>query len=272
MSEKPILFSGPMVRAILDGRKTQTRRVIKPPRWSHYVGTEAFEIDEHCVPMAVSSKTGCLAEIHNPYGDVGDRLWVREAWARAPDGWLIYRANFNVEDGFGIEVVDLPTGKTIPLRWLPSIHMPRAYSRITLEIVDVRLERLQEITEADILAEGTRAPVTVAGEPLYTLAAKPFKLTDYVGGDPRTWSGAEYLRANFGHLWDSINAKRGYPWASNPWVWVIKFKLLAAKNDVEIASSGRAPSSPSPHGAGRPMFAGSSLGRRNDMCEGGGHE
>jgi hypothetical protein len=223
MKERPILFSGPMVRAILAGQKTQTRRVIRgidyADRFVSIDGGKAVFTDS-----ILDRATGAshLFRIRCP-GMPGDRLWVREAWARAPDGGLIYRANFNVEDGFGSEVVDLPTGRTIPLRWLPSIHMTRAASRITLEIVGVRVERLQEITETDILAEGTRAPVTVAGEPLYTLAAKPFKLTDYVGGDPRMWSGAEYLRANFGHLWDSINAKRGYPWTSNPWVWVIEF-------------------------------------------------
>lgn len=188
MKERPIIFSAPMVRAILAGTKTQTRRVMKPqPRiendgtdagWRYYQPNSkvvyAFRVDEPIdFPLAIVY--AC------PYGRVGDRLWVRETWAEGVRTTL-YRAT----DG------DM-------LYWKPSIHMPHSRSRITLEITDVRVEQLWEISEYDMNQEGVASPPDDAGIHHIT----PFK-----------------------GLWDSINAKRGYGWAVNPWVWVISFRRL----------------------------------------------
>ena len=162
MRERPILFSGAMVRAILDGTKTQTRRVMKPPRLS-----------------ARDWQTGD-SNIACPYGEAGDRLWVRETWVNH-FGHILHRADF--EPGsfeYGAK------------GWKPSIHMPRAHSRLSLDITGVRVERLQDISAADKEAEGLPA-------------------------------AEGYGPAAFADLWDQINAKRGYSWASNPWVWVVSF-------------------------------------------------
>ena len=185
MKEHPILFSSEMVRAILEGRKTQTRRII-PAKLQQCYSPE----DE---PEAFID--WCR------YGHKGDHLWVREAFAKSPKAH-IYKADFDTSDGFGSSVVDLNTGETCPLVWKPSIHMPRAVSRITLEIVDVRVERLLNISEQDAIAEGTTPSIV----------------------------GAEYeylkYRTGYQNLWNSINEKRGFGWDVNPWVWVIEFKRL----------------------------------------------
>lgn len=198
-TERPILFSGPMVRAILDGRKTQTRRVVKPqplvgsegdfwwpdapPRRRHYAG------DEHL-------RRG-LAQDLCPYGAPGDLLWVRETWARdvpGCPGGLSYRADHIDPAG---------DGPAHPMRWRPSIHMPRVASRITLRVEAIRVERLNDITEADARAEGIDPEV-------YEV--------------PPGASFASYVAA-FSTLWDAINGKRA-PWASNPWVFVVSFRRL----------------------------------------------
>lgn len=169
--EKPILFSGAMVRAILEGKKTQTRRVIKPQ------------------PM-LDTHTRVTACYKCPYGAPGDRLWVRETWTTHQNDkgadCLLYRA----------EVPD----PELYAPWRPSIFMPRAASRIMLEVTGVRVERIQEISEADAIAEGV----------------------EIIPIDTSTWTN----RQSFSILWDKINAKRGYSWASNPWVFVISFKLI----------------------------------------------
>ena len=166
--ERPIIFSGEMVRAILDGRKTQTRRVIKPQR-------------DYC----------CL------YGKPGDRLWVRETWCLGDDldgnEAIYFRA-------------DAPPGDYI---WSPSIHMHREASRITLEVTDVRVERVQEISADDAEAEGIPTHVV----------EHTFRKC-YRGAGERAAKRIEY----FSRLWDNLNAKRGYGWDANPWVWVVAFR------------------------------------------------
>lgn len=197
MNEKPIIFSGEMVRAILDGRKTQTRRVIKPQPESYRGST---------VPE------GLL--VYTPYRPKpGDRLWVREKFAVVhgvselpnDEDVLIYGADAN--DAVGI--IDFVKA------WRPSIFMPRVYSRITLEIVSVRVERLQDIDDNDAVSEGIR-DVCHCG--------------DYV--DEHGYSSGHsavpmlgWATENFSGLWDSINGKR-YPWELNPWVWVVEFKRV----------------------------------------------
>ncbi len=193
MKEHPIIFSTEMVKAILDGRKTQTRRVIKsqPPR--------------HWDAVKPIGWTWCFYKLDDPdfhgyvkrpYGQVGDWLWVRETHtyicnpdSESDDGVVLYKASANeVQRGI--------------YKWRPSIFMPRWASRITLEIVNIRIERLQEISEEDAKAEGIAVGRTGR----------------YLPGncDYATWA--------FHILWDSINAKRGYGWDSNPWVWVIEFE------------------------------------------------
>jgi hypothetical protein len=173
MKERPILFGGPMVRAILDGSKTQTRRVAK-------------EFDEmpnlDGILQRFPRQNGC------PYGTPGDRLWVRETWAHERDGTgcpddtgVLYRATDPGWDDEG-------TG----LRWRPSIFMPRIASRILLEITDVRVQRLQEISEEDARAEG----------------CEPFACP----------------RDRFQGLWDTIHGSGA--WHANPWAWAITFRRI----------------------------------------------
>lgn len=203
MKERPILFSGPMVRALLDGSKTQTRRVCKPAanlsavvevpdplergqvyNGSHF-GDEDGEVQFAC-----------------PYGGRGDRLWVRETFARI-DGqtrpWIEtdYRATYQHGDRLGDSL-------GIKKRWSPSIHMPRHASRITLEITGVRVERLQEISEADARAEG--APPS---HPSIDRISREYGYADF----PRSW---------YAQLWGQINGADA--WAANPWVWAIEFR------------------------------------------------
>lgn len=189
MKERPILFSGPMVRAIIEGRKTQTRRVIKPqPERVEYLHVGGG-VEWPCCPTV----DGCMKAMHCPYGVPGDSLWVRETWAdRFQDDWYIYRADNNPEHA--------------GVKWKSPIHMPRRASRITLPIVNVRAERLQDITHNDVFAEGcpidTKASGCVAGE----------------------WQTDRKMKAAawFADLWNSINGKK-HPWDSNPWVWVIEW-------------------------------------------------
>lgn len=156
MRERPILFSGPMVRAILAGRKTQTRRIVKP---QSAVLTDQMARGFGVRPPAVEN----AAVIPCPYGQVGDHLWVREAWALHPEtGNLLYKAD---------------DGAPSDTRWKPSIHLPRKHSRILLEMTSIRVERLQTISWEDALAEGTD------NDPATTNAVGSFaKYWDYING------------------------------------------------------------------------------------------
>ena len=188
MKERPIIFSAPMVRAILAGTKTQTRRALAPDLFISSGGAVVR------MASAGPATTG-IREAHCPYWrQPGDRLWVRETWApRTLGAWPLmdqhmkplYRAS-----------EDRPEWKRI---WKPSIHMPRWASRITLEVTGVRVERLQDISEADAIAEG--APWAACGAPQ---------------------EGSH--KAGFAQLWESINGPGS--WAANPWVWVVAFKRV----------------------------------------------
>lgn len=209
--ERPIIFSDEMVRAILDGRKTQTRRVVKPHAdW----GDHPHGIDLPAQMDAFAAPD--WRHTHCPYGKPGDRLWGREAHAVVPA--TAYAASH--DDGVPLPHRVSPDGhmwavyrqgwtRCAPGRWRPSIHMPRWASRILLEVTDVRVERVQDLSEQDAQAEG----VVPADEPL-----------DVDDAGIVTWAPSH--REAFAHLWDSINAKRGYGWASNPWVWVVGFKRV----------------------------------------------
>lgn len=212
MKERPILFSAPMVRAILEGRKTQTRRVVKPqPYWIEWKRKRVYEgafldIDKGG-RLLINNLENALASfpmgeekpriIKCPYGKPGDRLWVREAWSPllAPDITPLPKTSLGQWKGMAVQDVLYRADGEITLSkgesWHPSIHMPRWASRILLEITNIRVERVQEISEDDIWAEGI--------------------------------DGAQPLKV-FSALWDSINGKK-HPWSDNPWVWVIEFNL-----------------------------------------------
>lgn len=234
--EKPILFSAPMVRAILDGRKTMTRRVVKckdidyggsggkdSPEWNdprnwgyeHEDGTWSMlkpsDVSDHQVPC--------------PYGAIGDRLWVREAFDIVNDP-----AAYHVDDGeredTGYQckdairrgpaderwVVDYAADENCRVmdrsgdrKWKPSIHMPRWASRLTLEITGIRVERVQDIENYDAMAEGF-----------------PGERWDEGHGN----IGEHEPREQFRELWDKLNGPRGFGWESNPWVWVLEFRRI----------------------------------------------
>lgn len=205
MKSRPILFNAPMVRALLDGSKTQTRRVCKP--MNAWVDQDCREVRNLSGVPHHYMKGAKLAieRLRSPYGQVGDQLWVRESFYeefdRAPideeerldwieSGYLLYRASDDQAYG---------SGGFLP--WKPSIHMPRWSSRITLEIISVRVERLHDITRGDCMAEGCPFP---------NLAKKT---------DPKGWYSA---------LWTSINGADS--WDANPWVWVIEFKKVTAES------------------------------------------
>jgi hypothetical protein len=221
VKERPILFSGEMVRIILEGRKLQTRRVIKPqlePKTEGGFWWRCKEVESMVDEKALRGLepqwdgfAGCVC----PYGRPGDRLWVRETWARYEpypvmgesgklglpiadlvqpgnalwEYWrnrLVYRADSDnetpaEEDGKG----------AYDDHWRPSIFMPRWASRIVLEITRVRVERIQEISQEDAKAEGRQCV------------------------------------AHFHETWDRLNARRGFGWDVNPWVWAIEFRRLA---------------------------------------------
>jgi hypothetical protein len=195
VKERPILMSAPMVCALIEDRKTQTRRVIKDPPpagflpWGDSKDNGAlcriFTQDGNSWPDARVSWT-----CRSPYGVPGDRLWVRETWGKihGTDAGVIYRAD-GPHDGIK--------------EWKPSIHMPRWASRITLEITGVRVERVQAITEKDAEAEGAE-----------------IAHLEHLG---QTWSTH---RMGYELLWNRLNAKRGYGWDKNPWVWVIEFRRV----------------------------------------------
>lgn len=219
----PMLFTGEMVRAWLDGRKHQTRRVIKPSQSKPKIAPlhmKPATPDEMAIMEIEESEGQVWIGSHPdyptgekwftcPYGKPGDRLWVRENLIEDARGDWCYEA-----DNHPVQCNRTPADESAMLSWLmhrnrsycPSIHMPRWASRITLEITSVRNEKVQDITPEDAIAEGI----------------------NYENCDPD--NAHQYWReesvAMYGELWDAINAKRGYPWQANPWVWVIEAKAI----------------------------------------------
>lgn len=219
MKERPILFNGAMVRAVLAGTKTQTRRVVKPgfgqdwlspatlgrslrarpvildgEQWAQF----AHPLSGQTVDEILHDEWSPLACIRCPYGQPGDRLWVREAWAKTtvfPDTMMtVYREGDNRTDYGG--------------PWKPGIHMFRRDSRLTLEVTGVRVERLQDISEADAQAEGV----------------------DYDPGEGGTYwvpglgCGSDSAAGSYRRLWESINGPGS--WDANPWLWAVEFKRV----------------------------------------------
>lgn len=183
MTERGMIFNGEMVRAILDGRKTQTRRIMKP------------QPDEDGLAKIINGPWVDTSEriYRCPFGVPGDRIWVRETWAEAgasaPD-LKLYRANYPAHVPTHYE--NVPPAEDV--RWTPSIHMPRWASRILLEITDVRVEQLNDISEEDARSEG------ISG------------------------SSARDVKEAYAALWRSIYGSDS--WRANPWVYVIKFKRI----------------------------------------------
>ncbi|HEJ7090437.1 TPA: hypothetical protein SMF67_001069 [Serratia marcescens] len=247
MKERPVIFNGEMVRAILDGRKTQTRRVMKPQpepcyRGGHWWPSNAFKTMLHIEEQMQNGAGGWggLAGDACPFGQVGDRLWVRETFAilgnedGCPIDWdgnlikgdekhaaRIYKASCWQEPGnYGLwSIPDRDT--QYEGAWRPSIHMPRWASRITLEIAAVRVERLNDISVDDAKAEGVRALENNFGSgPAYCDYLLPNL------DDTAEW----YNRASdsFKSLWKSIYGAES--WRANPWVWVIEFKHVEVRD------------------------------------------
>ncbi|WP_339520574.1 hypothetical protein [Pseudomonas proteolytica] len=210
IKERHILFSAPMVRAILEGRKTVTRRAVR-------VGFNPEDLEgslsaSECRKLCRELPQYFGPSYFCPYGQPGDRLWVRETWYC--DHFEVMRGSYlkpddldfgeAIEDGTLVYVADglTPYEQEQPT-WKPSIHMPRWASRILLEVTEVRVERLQDISRADIRAEGLQCPPELAN--------------DDVSPNYRDWYPAAWRE-----LWDST----GGNWDSNPWVWVVEFKRV----------------------------------------------
>lgn len=209
MRERPILFSGPMVRAILAGNKTQTRRVAKPvrhPGWGNLYdpGVLARE-PQHTIDLAC------------PYGAPGNRLWVRETWSQPTTldpGPTFYRADYPA--CVPPEFTNVPPVEAIT--WKPSIHMPRSACRLVLEVTGVRVERLQAISEAEAVAEG----IPEESEPCERCGGCGWLC---IGGEPQQCDApgcGDGAVDGYRALWEQLNGAES--WAANPWVWVVEFR------------------------------------------------
>lgn len=212
MNEKPILFNSEMVRAILDGRKTQTRRVVKLPQnadlsWIASINQDGAGDWVAWGPKPVTDEFSRKmypngGGIKCPYGRPGDLLWVRETFCVVDDSrfnglrWVDYKATPKYEESDPAGWDNAPDDPEA-LKWKPSIHMPRWASRITLRVTGVYVERLWQMSVSKMEAEGVMEVDDDNKHPL----------TPFIT------------------LWDSINARRGYPWESNPWVWVVEFEV-----------------------------------------------
>ena len=226
MKERPILFSAPMVRALLDGTKTQTRRAVKPTGWNPsgpgYTGKTRVGLSPEPVGLQAYFEHQPSSTWHGvpcPYGKPGDRLWVREAFDFLPAG--------GPDQPQACEIVYWATGshepRTAPIDYnpmiyghekvRPSIHMPRWASRITLEVTAVRVERLKGISYEDALAEGMPDH-----RPLIESECTQGETADECARRLK-WPQREYM-----NLWNAINGPGS--WGANPWVWVVEFKKL----------------------------------------------
>lgn len=219
IKERPILFSGPMVRAILDGRKTQTRRIVKPQppagvtEASSLVRSVNHPVQPHLEFHWTSTPVG--GDIDDmefvgdwftcPYGAPGDRLWVRETFAHV----LADESTVGTGKRRTIYLADLSMCNP---KWTPSIHMPRWASRITLEITGINVERLQDISDPDAIAEGLTA----------WTGPEPVRRTHYGLSNADVFEVTP--RKAFFRLWKQINGEDALN--SNPWVWAITFRRL----------------------------------------------
>lgn len=229
MKARPILMSAPMIRALLDGRKTQTRRVVKPqPLFSSC--QQSFSTGLAAIADAAFKKfvpDGC------PYGQPGDLLWVRESlyrlgrWQQHEDETGERESRWRAAEGicYHADQTELPERNGFSWRSFPSIHMPRRASRLTLELTEVRVERLQDISDADAIAEGI--------EPVFTRAGQKCGWLDY----QHEGDGMGYCtnpRESYASLWESINARGS--WELDPWVWCLSFRVHQQNVDAFLAT------------------------------------
>ena len=229
-----ILFGPEMVRAILDGRKTQTRRVVKLPpctfpyRFYGWLG-EAARFGEEDYPEDGTFSVKC------PYGVPGSLLYVREMFYcddyRYPDGpqeELLKEMYYRADGEAHVQFED-----TEGFRWRPSIHMPKWASRLWLRIVSVRVERVADISEADATAEGIYSVYVDAPMPMRCMlrwVAPGVVMTDTYGEQDDHAPTHMSAKRAFECLWDSINAKRGYGWDANPWCWILTYERTEARD------------------------------------------
>ncbi|MEX5880301.1 hypothetical protein AB6G95_11175 [Proteus vulgaris] len=200
MKERGIIFNTEMVKAILDGRKTQTRRVMNNQPCTISGETITVQQDDFNFRWAGDLHNDTSGWFPCPLGKVGDRLWVRETFKTGvcTESTIAYKATHKPSD--------LEEGWYEEIKWTPSIHMPRWASRITLEITDVRVERLNDISQSDAIAEG----------------APPSHPT--IDAISRECGFPDFSRSRFGQTWWHIYGKKN--WQDNPWVWVIEFKRI----------------------------------------------
>ncbi|HBX3770285.1 TPA: hypothetical protein MHZ58_05895 [Klebsiella pneumoniae subsp. pneumoniae] len=209
MKERGMIFNGEMVRAILDGRKTQTRRPVKFPVHDKNLGCE----------LAGNELAGELSAgnyLNSAFGKPGDRIWVRETWNKY-GGLLTYRADHDWIDDMRKETV-------CTAKWVPSIHMPRWASRILLEITGVRVERLNAISEEDAQREGVHTEVWDQTVVARNYAARDEFFQFWSEDMPHYVEMNQLYRSSFRSLWESIYGADS--WQANPWVWVIEFKRV----------------------------------------------
>ncbi|HBS3676301.1 TPA: hypothetical protein MAG16_003595 [Klebsiella quasipneumoniae subsp. similipneumoniae] len=213
MKERGMIFNGEMVRAILDGRKTQTRRPIK---WKQTRFTEIGEREDGSKwPWSEDAEHACDFWHPCPFGAVGGRIWVRETWAR-----------YNIDQNSHDIAYRATTPEDWPEegRWRPSIHMPRWASRILLEITNVRVERLNAISEEDAQREGVHTEVWDQTVVARNYAARDEFFQFWSEDMPHYVEMNQLYRSSFRSLWESIYGAEN--WLANPWVWVIEFKRV----------------------------------------------
>lgn len=254
VKERPIIFSAEMVKAILDGKKTMTRRVIKSDisAYDHgHIIKQSSDKSREGSACFFNKPVGCMVTssklVKCPYGKIGDHLWVREAYTVTgwncddgsvyikylADGHEQYFDNETDEMECAIDSLVASVCKELDKRKVPMLNdeaydcsldenkprnrspmfMPRFASRLLLEITDIRIERLNDISDEDAVKEGLRI-LPASGR--YVVSP----------GDQYFGSASHDAVEVFSWLWDSINAKKGYPWSSNPWVWVVEFKVV----------------------------------------------
>ena len=239
MKDKPIIMSAESVRPIFEGRKTQTRRMVSNLDNFGLEFTHVMNVSENdkVAPLYEFSAFGMTSrqcykgakldvQIRSPY-QIGQRLWVRETWGigcrpHTYSGW-VDGVEYKADELFIDDKISLPLNviddrdlsKYESDGWQSPIFMPRWASRLTLEVVGIRCERLQDITEKDAVAEGITERYIAKGG-AFTRVSKILHEHGEVGT----------LRNGYAVEWTNLNAKRGYPWDSNPWVWVISFKVV----------------------------------------------
>lgn len=212
MKARPILFSAPMIRALLAGSKTQTRRIAKPRGSSRPSLLDGQWSDSYV--LHPENREWLMSDC--PYGQPGDLLWVRETCGTGgyfPLPWA-YRADGNEYPGE---------------RWTPAIHMPRRASRLTLRITEVRVQRLQDISEDDAQAEGVDSD-SADGIFYYVPGILPHSITAV---EPTCREGDAPRRNCFANLWRHINGPDS--WTANQWVWALTFEVIKANVDDVIA-------------------------------------